>query len=193
MLADLPKGDAALTPYVRIDADGVTIITPRADKGQGAYHVQAALIAEELDIDIDQVRVDPGPPAPAYYNTALAAEAPGYMPTDDGFGANAVRGIMGAAMKIMGMQITGGSTTTADGWEKLRIAGAVARETLKAAAAQETGVAVADMTTARGAVILPDGTQIAYTDLAATAATLDAVTEVTLKTPDQWRYIGKPM
>ena len=193
LLADLGEGEASMTEYVRITADGVTLITPRADKGQGAYHTQAALIAEELDIDLDQVRVDPGPPAQAYYNTALAAEAPGFMPTDEGFGANAVRGIMGAAMKIMGIQITGGSTTTADGWEKLRIAGAVARETLKAAAAQETGIAVGDMTTSRGMVILPDGREIAYTDLAATAAGLDPVTEVTLKSPDQWRYIGKDM
>ena len=50
LLDDLGEGEAALTPYVRIDAGGVTLITPRADKGQGAYSVQAALIAEELDV-----------------------------------------------------------------------------------------------------------------------------------------------
>ena len=38
---DLGPGAAALTPYVLINADGITLITPRADKGQGAYHVQA--------------------------------------------------------------------------------------------------------------------------------------------------------
>lgn len=193
LLGDLAQGDAAITEYVRITSDGVTLITPRADKGQGAYHVQAALIAEELDIDLDQVSVEPGPPAPAYYNTALSEEAPGFMPTDQGFSANAVRGVMDAAMKIMGIQVTGGSTTTADGWEKLRVAGAVTRETLKAAAAKETGVSTSQMTTERGAVILPDGTRMAYTDLAATASEISAITEVTLKTPDQWRYIGKPM
>lgn len=193
LLADLGEGEAALNEYVRITADGVTLITPRADSGQGAYHVQAALIAEELDIDLDQVTVDPGPPSSAYYNTALSGEAPGFASTDDGFAANTTRTIMDAAIKIMGVQITGGSTTVPDGWEKLRVAGAVARETLKAAAAQQTGVSVADMTTERGAVILPDGASIAYTDLAATAATLDAVTEVTLKDPSQWRYIGKDM
>jgi len=193
LLADLPEGDAALTEYVRITADGVTLITPRADKGQGAYQVQAMLIAEELDIDLDQVTVDPGPPSPAYYNSALSEEAPGFMPTDNGFGANSMRTIMDAAMKIMGMQITGGSTTTADSWERLRVAGAVARETLKAAAAAETGVEVEDLSTARGAVILPDGTQIAYTELAAAAAALDPVEDVVLKEPGQWRYIGKSM
>ena len=38
-------GEAVLTPYVKITSDGITLITPRADSGQGAYHVQAALIA----------------------------------------------------------------------------------------------------------------------------------------------------
>ncbi len=193
LLADLAEGEAALTEYVRITADGVTLITPRADKGQGAYQVQAMLIAEELDIDLDQVTMEPGPPAAAYYNTALSEEAPGFMPTDDGFGANSMRSIMQAAMKVMGVQITGGSTTTADAWEKLRVAGAVARETLKAAAARETGVAVAQMTTARGAVILPDGTKIPYVDLAETAADIQPVEDVTLKDPSAWRYIGKPV
>ena len=36
LLDGLAEGEATLNPYVRIDADGVTLITPRADKGQGA-------------------------------------------------------------------------------------------------------------------------------------------------------------
>ncbi|MDB2369062.1 molybdopterin-dependent oxidoreductase [Octadecabacter sp.] len=193
LLADLDDGDASMTEYVRITSGGVTLITPRADKGQGAYHVQAALIAEEMDIDLDQVTVDPGPPSPAYYNTAFSEEAPGFMPTDDGLAATAVRTVMDAAIKIMGVQVTGGSTTVPDGWNKLRVAGAVARETLKAAAEAETGVPASDMRTRRGAVILPDGSELAYTALAATAATLDPVRAVKLKDPSDWRYIGKDM
>ena len=49
LLQDLGPGAAAITPYVLITQEGITLITPRADKGQGAYSVQAALIAEELD------------------------------------------------------------------------------------------------------------------------------------------------
>lgn len=63
LLDDLGANEAAITPYVKIDANGITLITPRADKGQGAYSIQAALIAEELDVDLDQINVDPGPPA----------------------------------------------------------------------------------------------------------------------------------
>ncbi|WP_299772975.1 molybdopterin cofactor-binding domain-containing protein [uncultured Tateyamaria sp.] len=193
LLNDLAEGEAALTPYVKIDSTGITLITPRADSGQGAYHVQAALIAEELDVELDQVSVDPGMPDPAYYNTALSAEAAPFRSTDDGFAADTTRGIMDAMMKFMGMQITGGSTTVPDSFEKLRLAGAVARETLKAAAAKQTGADVSDLKTEKGAVILPGGGTIAYTELAATAATMDPVNDVTLRDPSTWRLVGKEM
>ncbi|MEX0308860.1 MAG: molybdopterin cofactor-binding domain-containing protein [Tateyamaria sp.] len=193
LLNDLSEGEAALTPYVKIDSTGITLITPRADSGQGAYHVQAALIAEELDVELDQISVDPGMPDPAYYNTALSAEAAPFPSTDDGFAANSTRGIMDAMMKFMGMQITGGSTTVPDGFEKLRLAGAVARETLKAAAAQQTGATLADLKTEKGAVILPGGGTVPYTELAATAATLEPVNDVTLRDPSTWRLVGKEM
>ncbi|WP_299604143.1 molybdopterin cofactor-binding domain-containing protein [uncultured Tateyamaria sp.] len=193
LLNDLAEGEAALTPYVKIDSAGITLITPRADSGQGAYHVQAALIAEELDVELDQVSVDPGMPDPAYYNTALSAEAAPFRSTDDGFAADTTRGIMDAMMKFMGMQITGGSTTVPDSFEKLRLAGAVARETLKAAAAEQTGADVSDLKTEKGAVILPGGGTIAYTELAATAATMDPVNDVTLRDPSTWRLVGKEM
>src|SRR6516162_2622305 len=67
LLENLGAGQAAPTPYVRLDQSGVTIITPRADVGQGAYSVLAALVAEELDLAWEQVKVDPGPPSSAYY------------------------------------------------------------------------------------------------------------------------------
>jgi len=193
LLNDLAEGEAALTPYVKIDGAGITLITPRADSGQGAYHVQAALIAEELDVELDQVSVDPGMPDPAYYNTALSAEAAPFRSTDDGFAADTTRGIMDAMMKFLGMQITGGSTTVPDSFEKLRLAGAVARETLKAAAAQQTGANVADLKTEKGAVLLPGGGSLAYTELAATAAAMDPVNDVVLRDPSTWRLVGKEM
>ena len=48
LLQDLAEGEAGLTPYVRINSEGITLITPRADSGQGAYHVQAALIDRKV-------------------------------------------------------------------------------------------------------------------------------------------------
>ncbi|MEO0938043.1 MAG: molybdopterin cofactor-binding domain-containing protein [Pseudomonadota bacterium] len=191
LLDDLAEGEAALTPYVKITESGITLITPRADSGQGAYSVQAMLIAEELDVELDQVAVDPGPPSPAYYNTAMAGEAAPFRTTDDSFMANTTRGVMDAMMKFMGLQITGGSTTVPDSFDKLRRAGATARETLKAAAAQQTGVAVANLRTEAGKVITPDGTALTYESLASAAAQIDPVQDVPLRDPSQWRMIGK--
>ena len=108
LLEGLASGAAALTPYVRIDQSGITLITPRADSGQGAYSVQAMLIAEELDVELDQVRVDPGMPSRAYYNTALSAEAAPFRSTDESFTADTTRGVMDALIKLVGLQITGG-------------------------------------------------------------------------------------
>tara|TARA_R110002020_G_scaffold48286_10_gene137709 strand:+ start:3469 stop:5712 length:2244 start_codon:yes stop_codon:yes gene_type:complete len=193
LLADLGDGEAAITPYVRIDADGVTLITPRADKGQGAYSVQAALIAEELDVELDQVKVDPGPPSPAYWNTALADEAAAFMAPGDGIGNQAAYGVLSAVMKLIGMQITGGSTTVPDGFIKLRQAGAVARETLKLAASQKSGVAVGELKTKAGAVLLPDGTSLTYAELAPLAASIEPPQNVKLRPASEWRLIGKPM
>ncbi len=193
LLTDLGEGEAAITPYVKIDADGITLITPRADKGQGAYSIQAALIAEELDVELDQVNVDPGPPSPAYYNTALSEEGAPFMSTDEGFMAESIRAVMDVPMKFLGMQVTGGSTTVPDGYEKLRIAGAVARETLKSAAASKLGIDPDQLKTANATVIAPDGTELSYVELAPLAAAIDPVTNISLRDPKQWRMLCRPM
>jgi isoquinoline 1-oxidoreductase beta subunit len=189
----LAEGAATFNPWVLIDAEHVTLITPHVDLGQGVVSAQAALIAEELDLDFGQFETRFGPPASAYWNTAMAEEAVPFRSTDTGLAAEAMRGLTGGALKLLGLQATGGSTAMADSFDKLRRAGAVARETLKLAASRTTGVPVDDLTTANGAVRLPDGSDLPYTALAATAATLDPVTDVTLRPPGEWRLIGKPM
>ena len=59
--ANLKDGEAGLTPYIRIDQQGITIITPRAEMGQGIHTTLAAMVAEELDVDIADVAVEHGP------------------------------------------------------------------------------------------------------------------------------------
>lgn len=193
LLAEAGEGQAAFNPWVKIDAENVTLIVPHADIGQGAVHMQAVLIAEELDIEPGQYETDFGRPSPAYYNTAFGEEGAPFMSRDQSGVADAARTAMGILVKMMGIQGTGGSTSVADSFTKLRKAGAVARETLKLAASEETGVPVAQLKTAKGAVILPDGTEMAYTALAAKAATLDPVTDVVLRDKSEWRLIGKEM
>ena len=187
-------GEAALSPWVLIGPEGVTLVTPRADKGQGAIHIQAALLAEELDIDPADVTTTFGVPAPAYYNGVVAGEGMPVAATDTGTLAAFLRGtVSDAAGRMIGLQLTGGSSTVADAFDRLRAAGASARETLKAAAAVRTGVSVADLRTEGGAVVLPDGTRLPYGDLAAEAAGIDPVQDVPLRDPAQWRLLGQPM
>ncbi len=189
----LAEGAATFNPWVLIDSERVTLITPHADKGQGVVSAQAALIAEELDIEFGQFETSFGTPSAAYWNTAMSEEAVPFRSTDDGFAAEGMRDVMGGVFKLLGFQTTGGSTSMPDSFEKLRRAGAVARETLKLAASQVSGVPVAQLSTANGAVQLPDGTEIPYTELAAAAASLEPFTDVTLRPPSEWRLIGKPM
>ncbi|MBB6122727.1 xanthine dehydrogenase family protein molybdopterin-binding subunit [Sphingobium subterraneum] len=193
LLDDLGADEATFNPWVKISPTTITLITPHVDLGQGVASMQAALIAEELDLELGQFTTASGKPSPAYYNTAMANDTVPFRSTDHGFEAEAMRGVMGAAVKVMGMQSTGGSSSTADSFDKLRAAGAVARETLKQAASNRTQIPVARLRTAAGAVILPNGSKIPYTDLAKEAAKIPAVTQVTLRPPSQWRLIGKPM
>ena len=187
------EGDATFNPFVKISKDAVTLIVPHTDVGQGARSVQAMLIAEEMDIALDQVTLSPGIPSPAYYNDGGVDEAVPYSPVDTGVIATSLRGAASSAVKALGVMSTGGSTTVPNQFTKLREAGAMARETLKLAAAQRTGMAVADLRTADGAVILPDGTRLAYTDLAAEAANVTPVKDTPLRDPSEWRLIGKPV
>ena len=193
LLAKLKKGEASFNPWVFIDDKAITLITPHADKGQGIVSAQAAMIAEELDVEFGQFETSFGVPSAAYWNTAMADEGVPFMSSDESMTAETMRDIMGGVVKVMQMQVTGGSTSVSDGFEKLRRAGAVARETLKLAASKKTGVPVSELKTANGAVQLPDGKEIKYTALAKAASKLEPVHNVTLRKPSQWRLIGKPM
>ncbi|WP_366942800.1 molybdopterin cofactor-binding domain-containing protein [uncultured Roseobacter sp.] len=191
LTAGLGPDEATFNPFVIVTGSDITLITPHADVGQGAMSMQAMLIAEEMDLEPGGFSVSFGQPDPAYYNRALAADAVPFMSTDTGVVAGSARAAVGAAIKLAGFQITGGSTSVPDSFEKLRHAGAVARETLRAAAAARTGIPATELQTSDGAVVLPGGDSIAYTDLAADAGRIDPVTDVTLRDPSAWRLIGQ--
>ena len=192
LLDGLGTGEAALTPFVKITPQGITLIVPRADVGQGIGSTQAMLIAEELDIDPATATLDPGQPHQAYFNAVVAAESLPFPAWDHGFVASTVRDLMGQVARLTSSQFTGGSSSTADLHETLRLAGATARETLKAAASARTGVPRADLRTEDGQVVLPDGTRIPYTELAREAAAIDPITDVTLRAASTWTRLGKP-
>ncbi len=192
LVGTLADGASTLNPYVIIDDTGVTLVTPRADVGQGATSIQAYLLAEELDIDPLTVRTTNGPASGAYYNGKVAAEGLPFAAWDAGFAAKAARTGGSVAGKFLGLHLTGGSTTVPDSYDRLRAAGASARETLKEAAAQRLGLDRAQLRTENGTVIDPSGLPLQYADLAAEAALLDPITAEP-RDPSEWKHLGKPM
>lgn len=188
---DLAEGDAAITPYVLINQDGVSIITPRAEMGQGVHTTLAALVAEELDIELAKVNVLHGPASGAYFNAAVLEEALPFATTDTSTLANSARGFVKVPAKLLGLQITGGSSSVADAYQKMRIAGAAAREVLIKAAAQKLGVSDSVLKTDNGNVITSDGRKLAYQELAVAAAMIEPSAEPRLKPQSQWKILGK--
>jgi len=186
-----PEGAAqALNPYVIIDRDGVSIVVPRAEMGQGVRTTLAALVAEELDVEMDQIRTLHGPASHAYYNGALAGLGLPFKDYAMGSLQHMIKDSMSVAGKALGMQLTGGSTSTIDAFEKMRAAGATAREALKQAAADRLGVERDALRTEAGAVIAPDGTRIPYPELAEAAAGVSVGTPA-LRPRAEWRLLGR--
>ena len=182
--------DGAFNPFVVINETGITLIAPRAEMGQGTQTTWAALIAEELDVRLDQVRIEHGPPAQAYYNTALMAEGLPHKGYDASSFEHGLGKAMGAVSKVFSMQVTGGSTAMKDGYERMRAAGAGVRELLKAAAATRLGLAPEDLRSKDAQVIAPDGRALDYTELARSALAHE-IGEITLRERSEWNVLGK--
>ncbi|HEX6833269.1 MAG TPA: molybdopterin cofactor-binding domain-containing protein, partial [Rudaea sp.] len=157
-----------LGPFIRIEKDGDVIIGARATEiGQGVKTSLPMLIAEELDVDWSRVRVEQLP-----Y---------GYIETDKG------------PSNKYGDQGAGGSDNIPSAWTELRQAGATARWLLLVAASAQMNLPAGQLRTENGVVIAPDGRRMSYGQLAGVAASLDPPKEpVALKTPDQFKIIGKP-
>ena len=169
-LAPLPprvRNDGPFAPnaFIRIDRDGrVTLIMHKVEMGQGTYTSMPMLLAEELEVELSQVRLEHAPP-----NDALYAEP------------------------LFGVQETGGSTSVRGNWEPLRRAGAGARALLVAAAAQTWNVDTSSCHATGGVVIHgPTGRTLAYGALVDRAATLSLPGDVPLKHPKDWKLIGTP-
>ncbi|MFV0674262.1 molybdopterin cofactor-binding domain-containing protein [Variovorax sp. tm] len=166
--AALADGNPAFAPnaFIRIDADGgVRLVMPMAEMGQAIYTGSAMLLAEELGVDLDQVRVEHSPANEALYG-----------------------------MPLLGGQITGGSTSTRGTFGVLREAGAVARTLLVSAAAAQWKVDPASCTVERGVVShAASGRQLGFGALAGAAAKLPMPAKVALKEPKDFRLIGQPL
>jgi len=164
--ADAADSDAfAPNAFVRIDRDGQVILTmPYVEMGQGTYTSIPMLIAEELEVELSQVRLEHAPPNEKLY-----------------------------ANPLLGVQATGNSNAVRGAWQPLRQAGAAARAMLVSAAAKRWNVEPASCRALSGEVVHPPtDRRIRYGELAAEAARLPVPEGVALKQPKDFKLIGTP-
>ena len=151
--------------FIRIGPDGgITLIMPQVEMGQGTYTSMPMLLAEELEVAPDQIRLEHAPPDDKRY-----------------------------ANPFFGEQMTGASSSVRAFYEPLRRAGATARAMLVAAAAASLNVDPASCRAQKGVVThTPTGRTLTYGVLAAAAAALPVPDKVTLKEPKDFTLIGTP-
>lgn len=149
--------------FIRIAPDDtVTVLLKHSEMGQGIFTSLPMAVAEELECDWQKVRCEHAPADMAYAHTTF------------------------------GIQMTGGSTSTWESFDQLRLAGAAAREMLIAAAAASWGVPAAACRAENGFVI--HGQRRArFGELAAAAAELPVPEAPKLKEPKDWKLLGRPV
>src|SRR3954471_21144450 len=137
------SGDFVPNAFIRIGGDGQVVLTmPYVEMGQGTYTSIPMLIAEELEVNLKQVRLEHAPPNEKRY-----------------------------ANPLLGVQATGNSNAVRGAWQPLRQAGAIARTMLVSAAAERWKVDPATCRAQSGEVIhAATGRHLAYGDLIADAA-----------------------
>ncbi|MFZ2137689.1 MAG: molybdopterin cofactor-binding domain-containing protein [Xanthobacteraceae bacterium] len=168
LVRDGADGDAptakAIGGFVRIEAAGrIVLVMPSVEMGQGIYTAEAVLLAEELDVGLDQVDLVAAPPDALLY-----------------------------AQPLFKAQMTGGSTSIRGFWTPLRQAGATARAMLVAAAAARWSVPPETCSTDRATVRHEaSGRSLSYGELAGDAAAGPTPANVPLKGAGQWKLIGQ--
>jgi isoquinoline 1-oxidoreductase beta subunit len=155
-----------VTPFVRIDPDNtVTVICKHVEAGQGVWTGLPAVVAEELDASWDQMRAESSPAqVPTYGNLAFGPKGE--------------------------VQGTGGSTSMANSWDQLRLAGANARAMLVQAAANRWKVPAGEIAVNDGVVAHGSSKKATFGELATEAGKLPVPQSVKLKDPSQFRFVG---
>ncbi len=162
--ADAAPGDFSPNAFVRVAPDNtVTVIAKHLEMGRGTWTGLPTILADELDADWSQIRVEGAPADARRYRNLL-------------FG---------------GAQGTGGSTATPNSWMQLREAGAAARAMLVAAAAAQWGVPASEVSVARGTVRhAASQREASFGELADSAAKQPVPERVRLKDRSQFVFIG---
>jgi isoquinoline 1-oxidoreductase beta subunit len=158
------KTAGEVNAFVVVEPDGAILLrVAKSEMGQGVMTSLAMIVAEELECDFARVHVE-------------------Y--------ASANRNFIDGG--VYGQMSTGGSSSVRRSRVALQQAGASARARLVAAAASRWGVA-ADACAARGGAVFHDasGRSTAYGELAREAGDISLRQEPAIKTPDQFKLIGR--
>ena len=153
-----------INAFLAIDPDGSILIrSPHQEMGQGAITALPMIVAEELECDWSKVKVEYASPA---------------------------RNLR--EKNVYGEMTTVGSRGVRTSWQMLLQAGASARERLIAAAAQHWNVSPSDCEAANSKIThKATGRSFDYGALAADAANIKLDKEPAIRTPDQFKLIGK--
>ncbi|MGP8119501.1 MAG: hypothetical protein ACLP8B_03140, partial [Xanthobacteraceae bacterium] len=167
------EGEASFGAWLRIARDGgIEVVVPHQDMGQGIYALAVLLAAEGLKVAPDAVRAAPAPIDARYANPVMLLDG---LPMDDAALSGAQRATLWTFDKLvraLGLQATGGSTSTRNITAPIRAAAASALDALARAAAARFNTPVETLKIAGGAIAAPDGRRATYGELAAEAAGL---------------------
>ena len=163
--ADAVSAPFAPSAFIRIPTSGpVTLTMPYVEMGQGTYTAISMLIAEELELDLNQIALEHAPPNEKLY-----------------------------ANPLLGVQATGNSNAIRGAWRPMREAGAKARTMLIAAAAERWNVDPASCRAQSGEVLHPaTGRRVSYGELVTEAARMPVPDTVALKQTKDFKLVGTP-
>jgi isoquinoline 1-oxidoreductase beta subunit len=190
----LREGQSALNGWVKIGADNsVTVVMCKSEMGQGIYTGLAMLLAEELDADWAQLRIEQSPIDKIYNNLATVVDGLPFHPDDAGSIKRVAGWLTAKTMREIGVMMTGGSSSIKDLWLPMREAGASARALLIRAAAEQWKLPADECRAEAGRVLHPSGKSASFGELAAGAARQPLPQKVALKDVASFKLIGKPV
>lgn len=189
-------GGVALNGWIRVGLDGsVSLVMPRSEMGQGVHTALAMLVAEELDVPLAAVRLEPVGADSRYGNVSAAVEAMLFFSAEDsepGRQTGTVRAshwLLGKLTRELGVNVTGGSSSISDLFPVLPLAAATARAQLLGAASLQWKLPVAEMSVREGLISHPSGLRAHFGEFARAAA-ITPPGEVQIKPRSAWTLVG---